>query len=481
MSKIINYFARPLHKYGTSTILTLCLVYFAQGFRTFGSTAQTLYFKNVFGLDPSELTIVSAFTDVSWYLKPLFGLISDSFPILGYRRKSYLLIAAVLGMIAYTTILISTWLWVSILALIFSQLSQAIADVICDGFMVEKSKIDEVNGPNDLQRYSWGSLFVGGVIGTILGGNAADYIDPRYIITALSICPFLVLICVFSIDEVRSQVPHSIKEGYQSFCTHLSILFNAAKQVTIIKVIAFAIFWQTTLLGFSNIFTYYLYDILFISPSTASYYTLTAYLGMFFATIFNFRSLASTTILKKLFIGRVTYSLLTIFDIIILTGFYNTIRIPFYYFLFGSSMVGSMIDMLLSRMPLLIIFVKITPKHVEASFFAMLGAVFNFGMFLSEMCVSATMEITGIDSEYDSKVWVLSMISMGVGLASVGILFLLPEELRKARGNYDQTEEAKQELEIPLVDKKGNNEEKEKEKELEIPLVEKKASTENSN
>lgn len=129
MAQIIKTLEKDWNTYGGSTIMTLILVYGAQGFRTFGSTARTLYFKNKFLLDPSELPLVSAAIVTAWFLKPLYGLISDSFPLFGYRRKSYIVILGLLGVLSYATILFSDNLYFSILALILGELSQAGIDV----------------------------------------------------------------------------------------------------------------------------------------------------------------------------------------------------------------------------------------------------------------------------------------------------------------------------------------------------------------
>jgi hypothetical protein len=36
-----------------------------------------------------------------WCIKPMFGFISDSFPLLGYRRKSYLVIISTVEMAGF--------------------------------------------------------------------------------------------------------------------------------------------------------------------------------------------------------------------------------------------------------------------------------------------------------------------------------------------------------------------------------------------
>jgi hypothetical protein len=47
-------------------------------------------FKDDFLLDPYEMSLIMGITSIPWVIKPLWGYTSDTFPILGYRRKSYL-------------------------------------------------------------------------------------------------------------------------------------------------------------------------------------------------------------------------------------------------------------------------------------------------------------------------------------------------------------------------------------------------------
>ena len=81
-----------------------------------------------------------AFTFLPWSIKIIYGLISDNIPILGSRRKSYLLIMAflqflcmiVLGFTKVEDLSESAATWM----LFFSNLSIAFSDVIVDSLMV---------------------------------------------------------------------------------------------------------------------------------------------------------------------------------------------------------------------------------------------------------------------------------------------------------------------------------------------------------
>ena len=43
-------------------------------------------------------------------------------------------------------------------------------DVVVDGMMVQQSRIDPVNGSEDLQSLSWAMYGVGGIVGAVIGG-----------------------------------------------------------------------------------------------------------------------------------------------------------------------------------------------------------------------------------------------------------------------------------------------------------------------
>lgn len=456
MAQIIKTLEKDWNTYGGSTIMTLILVYGAQGFRTFGSTARTLYFKNKFLLDPSELPLVSAAIVTAWFLKPLYGLISDSFPLFGYRRKSYIVILGLLGVLSYATILFSDNLYFSILALILGELSQAGIDVICDGYMIEKARVNPEHGTNDLQRVSWGSLFFASIIGLIVGGNAADYVDPKYLLAMLAICPILVLISAGILEEKR-ELKKEHDSFFGEFKVKISILCKEIVKPKTLRILAFVILWQSTMIVFGDIFTYYLYDVIGTTPSIVSYYSLVGYIGAFIGTVIASKHLINVPLVWKLALGRILYSSILLFDIVVLTSYYEVLGLSYLWFLFGPSALGSVIDSLLGRMPLLIIFADITPKHIEATFFALLASVFNFGSSISEIYVSAIMNATGITESTMPNVWVLTVISIVIGLLSLVVLFMLPnEESKKITTVQDDVESSAKFLEEPLISKIHN-------------------------
>ncbi len=63
----------------------------------------TYYLKET-GWTPVQVTAYFAVLNFPWIIKPVFGLVSDFVPLLGYRRKSYLIVSSLCAAASYAWI-----------------------------------------------------------------------------------------------------------------------------------------------------------------------------------------------------------------------------------------------------------------------------------------------------------------------------------------------------------------------------------------
>ena len=84
-------------------------------------------------------------------------------------------------------------------------------------------------------------MFFTSVIATVIGGHAADYIDPKYILTFLSLCPLLVTISAISIKEEPDTTVYSCQSSCVELYSHLKLLFSSFTNRKVLRIVLFVV------------------------------------------------------------------------------------------------------------------------------------------------------------------------------------------------------------------------------------------------
>lgn len=125
------------------SLLTLffAIAYFGQAFGQAQLISLPLTFlSKSAGHSASETALMfSAFT-LPWLLKPLYGMVSDFVPFLGYRRKSYIAVFSLINAVAFCAVpLHHSTAWLT-RTMAISALAMAVSDAAMDGLMVERAR-----------------------------------------------------------------------------------------------------------------------------------------------------------------------------------------------------------------------------------------------------------------------------------------------------------------------------------------------------
>lgn len=97
-----NWWAMLRAHFGDSLLLQIFFVYFTQGVRsTLCSLGTSYYLNETLALPPAQSEALRGTAAIPWIIKPVYGMLSDSVPIWGTRRKSYLLIFSAVSAAAY--------------------------------------------------------------------------------------------------------------------------------------------------------------------------------------------------------------------------------------------------------------------------------------------------------------------------------------------------------------------------------------------
>jgi predicted MFS family arabinose efflux permease len=138
-----------------------------------GNLPFNFLFTRRMNLQPEDLAKFWAISSFAWYVKPLAGLLSDSIPLFGTRRRSYLLISATLAAVCWLLfaaipLTYSAFLWTAV-ALATMMM---IASTVTGGLLVEEGQRYGATGRLSSLRYGLDSL-AGLIVGPIGGWLAA--------------------------------------------------------------------------------------------------------------------------------------------------------------------------------------------------------------------------------------------------------------------------------------------------------------------
>ncbi len=180
------------------------IVYFIQGAIGISGIALPLYLRSL-GWSVGEIAAVSAVAGFPWVIKIVYGLISDAYPLFGYRRKSYLILFSICSMVGWACLILfppeKAWI---LAAMVASNLGFAATDVITDGLVVEHS--NPVTSPI-YQSISWGSRSLGAVASGFTGGWLAQHWPPKSVFMLTLCLPMLVCLVAVWILEKRIEKP----------------------------------------------------------------------------------------------------------------------------------------------------------------------------------------------------------------------------------------------------------------------------------
>ena len=230
--------------------IAIMSIYFVQGALGLARLAVTFFLKDTFHLGPAESTAITGLTTLPWVIKPIYGFLTDSVPIFGYRRRSYLILAGLLGSLSWlsmSTIVDTTT--TATIAILLGSAGVAISDVVADSIVVEKSRPSSSNNNNnnninnnssgscsseeeedesllvsknqiiydsssssndidvseagDLQSLCWAAASTGGIITAYFSGSLLEMMEPRTVFMITAIFPLIVSIVSFLIVENR--------------------------------------------------------------------------------------------------------------------------------------------------------------------------------------------------------------------------------------------------------------------------------------
>jgi MFS family permease len=189
-------------------------ILFSQGMSGITALAVNYFYKNTLHASPAELSSITSLAAIPWAIKPLYGFMSDAFPILSYRRRPYILLSGLLGSLCWLLFFLTVHDMLSGLVLLFfASMAVAISNVMSEAMVVERSRGEDQGFAATLQSMIWGANALGALISAFLGGYLLTFMAPRSVFLVGAIFPTTLIFIAFIAPEVRQGPdPIPIKE-----------------------------------------------------------------------------------------------------------------------------------------------------------------------------------------------------------------------------------------------------------------------------
>ncbi|GAB5033212.1 major facilitator superfamily protein isoform 2 [Nannochloropsis oceanica] len=207
---IYRFVDRLCDAFGFKFVALLMSVYgLSQGLgESYMAMSSDYYLKDILKLEPASAQAFKSLMHLPWNIKPIYGLISDTLPIFGYHRGPYIFLAGAFGVFAWITLALQRKASFGLAAflLLLANYSIASPDVIIDAAVTERSQYAPMYA-SDLQSLSWGSHAMGGIIGCTTVGQAQAHIHSRgvFALTSLTALSIMVLAAMRWLPE--KQIP----------------------------------------------------------------------------------------------------------------------------------------------------------------------------------------------------------------------------------------------------------------------------------
>ena len=212
-------------------------VFFVQGIGGLSNLAVSYFYKDTLGVEPATLSMVMSMTAIPWTIKPLYGFMSDGWPIFGYRRKPYMIIAGAMASLSWfcMAVLVND-VWFGFTVMFFGSMGVAVTNVIAEGMLVEKSRGQTQEFASHLQAYVYGAQAIGGIIAAYFGGFLLSYLADRHVFMLCCLFPLTLIFVAFALDEERFD--GDVTAIRADMGGKLAELFQALKNPQIYKPVA---------------------------------------------------------------------------------------------------------------------------------------------------------------------------------------------------------------------------------------------------
>ncbi|KAL8047960.1 hypothetical protein ABFS82_07G032900 [Erythranthe guttata] len=409
--------------------VAVAMVYFVQGVLGLSRLAVSFYMKDDLHLDPAETAVISGISSLPWLVKPLYGFISDSFPLFGYRRRSYLVLSGLLG--AFSWSLMATFVdtkYGVAFCILLGSLSVAFSDVVVDSMVVERSRGESQSMSGSLQSLCWGSSAFGGIVSSYFSGSFVGAYGVRFVFGLTALLPLITSAVSVLVKEQPIRGQNILLNGgfLESSTNSITQLCDAVKQPNVFLPTLFIFLWQATPQSDSAMFYFTTNKLGFTPEFLGRVKLVTSIASLLGVGLYN--GFLKTVRLRKIFlVTTIIGSALGMTQVLLVTGLNRQLGINDEWFAMGDSLIITVLGQV-SFMPVLVLAAKICPEGMEATLFATLMSISNGGSVLGGLIGAGLTKLFGVTKDkFDNLTFLIILCNLS-SLLPLPLLGLLPED-----------------------------------------------------
>jgi MFS family permease len=370
------------------------VVYFAQGMWYLPNQTITIVLKDR-GLSASQVADLTLITIVPWFIKPLYGLLSDFVPLFGRRRQSYFLLTSALAGCAGLLLAWGNWIatgeiWTfdvfgftftlveGVALFTLMALGLAFTDVLTDAMMVESGRPLGLTGA--FQSVQWACITLASVLVGEIGGQLAETRSLRAAFLLAACFPLMSLsMGVSFVRETRARANRAaFVETWHAIRATLR-----GREIWVVAGFIF-FFWFSP--SFGPAFLYYQTDTLKFSQRFIGRLAALGAVSQVVGAIF-YAPLSRRMPLKHVMHISIALGVVSTLAYLVYRDATSAVII---------TVVFGAVSMIMN-LAFLDLAAKACPVRVEATFFAALMSVYNLGSQLSENVGARLYDMVGYE------------------------------------------------------------------------------------
>lgn len=432
----------------TPELFAILTVYFIQGVLGLAQLAVKFFLKDDLGLSPTRMAALSGIIALPWVIKPLFGFLSDGVPIAGYRRRPYLILAGILGSLAWIALAtIARDGWTATVFLILTSVSVATSDVIIDSIVVERARRESVAQSGSMQSLMWIVWAIGGLLTAYLSGWLLARFGSQTVFAITAVFPLVVTAIAGLIAEKPIIHQEENPQNFARIRQTVTLISQTIRQKYILLPTLFICLWQITPTA-DTAFFYFQTNELKLGPEFLGLVQAGGNLAILSGT-FLYQAFFKTIPFRKILGWSIVLSsVLGMTTLLLVTHANRSLGIPDRWFCLGDSFILRLTAHL-SFLPVFVLSARLCPVGIEATIFAFLVSLFGLSAMMATESGALLTHWLGISPSNFENLWILVVIA--------NLLTLLPLPLLRWIPNDDPRqviaeEERKQSVILPSVE-----------------------------